>query len=157
MTNAAPASHPPEELTQVQSSRFGTLEIRSDHIITLTRPFLGFPESISFFLIPHSDNSPLMWLHSLDDPDLAFVVISNANLPFSYEPEIPTAITRELDPASQEDIELLLILTIPRGDTREITINLLGPIILNSSKRLARQLILDARQYDPCHPLFPTA
>jgi len=157
MDNAAPINPPEEELIKVRSSRFGTLEIKSDHVITMTRPFLGFPESTSFFLIPHSDNSPLMWIHSLDDPDLAFVVISHTNLPFSYLPEISTAITRELDTNRDEELELLLILTIPRGDTNEITVNLLGPIIINSEKKLARQLVLDAGQYNPCHPLFPQA
>ncbi len=144
-----------KELISVQTSRFGTLEVDPDKIITLTSPFLGFPESIRFILRAHAPDSPFMWLQSLDNQELAFVVISSALLPEKYNPKIPKQTINELAIRSDKEIDMLVLLTIPAGNPQEMTANLLGPLIINTTKRLAKQIVLDPKKYNPCLPLFP--
>ncbi|MCB2183512.1 MAG: flagellar assembly protein FliW [Desulfobulbaceae bacterium] len=144
-----------EKTIKVQTSRFGEIAVDKDRVITMTRSFLGFPESLHFFLRPHSPNSPFMWLQSLDNPKLAFVVVTAKLLAPHYIPEIPPQLTKELKIDSVEEQDLLLILTIPKDNPQEMTANLLGPVVVNSRKRLAVQVVLDPRKYDPCWPLFP--
>ncbi|MBU0680914.1 MAG: flagellar assembly protein FliW [Proteobacteria bacterium] len=140
-------------LAKIHTTRFGELEIQVDKIITMTTPFLGFPDSHRFIMRQNGGKSPFMWLQSLDDPDLAFVVIPAAALIPQYTPEIPASALKDLQTTSTKP-EILLILTIPPGKPLEMTANLLGPIVLNTDKRLACQVLLDPAVYDVRWPVF---
>lgn len=142
-----------QEIT-VSTSRFGELTIRPEKIITMTSPFLGFPDSRRFVLKPHGTESPFMWLQSMDDPHLAFVVTSAATLTPQYRPAIPALVRQELDAKEDDPLEILLILTIPPGDPLKMTANLLGPVVLNSQKRLAKQVVQDPKVFDHSWPVF---
>jgi flagellar assembly factor FliW len=139
---------------KAQTSRFGEIEVDPALIITMTSPFLGFPESTRFILRPGKEDSPFMWLQSLDDPELAFVIIQPHFLGLEYAPPIPEAVKEELKINTEKDQEILLILTIPEGKPQDMTANLLGPIIINSKDRLARQVVLDPNKYELCWPVF---
>ncbi|MFZ5771392.1 MAG: flagellar assembly protein FliW [Thermodesulfobacteriota bacterium] len=139
----------------VQTSRFGEITVDRERIISLLSPILGFPESTRFILKAHSPKSPFMWLQSLDNPQLAFVVLPAGLTGLDYRPEIPRQILKELLITSDSDRDILLILTIPKNKPQEMTANLLGPLVLNPGKRLAVQVVLDPQKYDPCWRLFP--
>lgn len=140
--------------TTVATSRFGDMPVDPDKIITMTAPLLGFPAAKQFVLRPHGQDSPFLWLQALNDPQLAFVVIPAAFLFPGYRPVIGENIRRELEAASEEELETLLILTIPAANPQQMTANLLGPLMVNSGKRLARQVLQDPAAYDSCWPVF---
>lgn len=142
-----------DEIT-VNTSRFGKITANSDLIVRMTSPFPGFPESNNFVILPHKKGSVFMWLQSLDNPGLAFVVVQAHHLRPDYSPPVPDLIKKELEVDPESPPEILLMLTIPPGRPREMTANLMGPVIINSRKKLARQLILDQGNYDPCWPVF---
>jgi flagellar assembly factor FliW len=140
----------------VSTSRFGQLSVNPEKIITMTSPFLGFPDSKRFIVKPHGEESPFLWLQSLDDPKLAFVTIQAALLIPQYQPEISSLTRQELQGAPEQALEILLILTVPRDNPDGMTANLLGPVALNSQTRLAKQVLQDPRRYDACWPVFTT-
>lgn len=142
------------EKVKVKTSRFGEIEVDIDRTISATSPFPGFPESNRFILLPNKPDSPFMWLQSLDDPYLAFVIIQANFLEIDYAPPVPKGVQEELHIETEKDQEILLILTIPQGKPQEMTANLLGPVIINTKERLARQIVLDPNQYDLCWPVF---
>jgi flagellar assembly factor FliW len=154
MTTSATESHPAAML-KAASSRFGEIEVAADKILTMTSAVPGFPDSRRFVLWPQKPDSPLMWLHSLDEPDLAFVVMQPAALIAGYQPPVPAPVRDELRWSPGEELEVLVILTIPHGRPREMTANLLGPIILNVTARLGKQIVLDPATYDSRWPVFP--
>jgi len=137
----------------IQTSRFGEITIDRDKIITMAVPFLGFPDDRQFVLVPHGEKSPFWWLQSVSNKDLAFVVIQPAVLSPDYKPEIPQQYLKELRVEDANDLELLIILTIPPGRPEEMTANLLGPVALNAAEKIARQLLLDPNRYSPCWPV----
>jgi len=145
--------HPMSDMTTIETSRFGRLTIDSGKIITMVSPFLGFPDDTRFVLVPHGEASPFWWLQSVDSPRLAFVVIRPGLIKPDYSPAVPRQYLRELRAASQADLELLVILTIPQGRPAEMTANLLGPVALNATAKLARQVLLDPNTYSPCWPV----
>ena len=147
-------AHDMNESFQVETSRFGVLEVEPDRIITLTKPLLGFPDSRRFILRPHSQDSPFLWLQSLDDGNLAFVVIQASTLLSEYKPVLPAPCREELQLNGSRPHDLLLLLTIPAGKPEEMTANLLGPLVVNPAARLASQVLLDPAVYDPCWPVF---
>ena len=144
----------PDGSIKAQTSRFGEIEVNPDLIITMTKAFLGFPDSTRFILRPGKKESPFMWLQSLDDPELAFVTIPPQALGLEYAPPIPASIRQELKIEAEKNPDMLLILTIPEGKPEDMTANLLGPIVINSHERLARQVVLDPNKYDLCWPVF---
>ncbi|NOX26147.1 MAG: flagellar assembly protein FliW [Deltaproteobacteria bacterium] len=137
----------------ISTSRFGAVEINDAKIINMTAPFLGFPDDREFILLPHAPNSPFWWLQAVNSPELAFVVIQPTLLDDSYRPKIGGNICRELQISKDEDLEILVILTIPKGRPEQMTANLLGPVVINISKKLARQVLLDPSYYSPCQPV----
>lgn len=149
MDNAAAEKLEKNKVT-FATSRFGEITVEQDKVITMTTPFLGFPESKRFVLRPHGPESPFMWFQSLDNAKLAFVIIQSAILDPDYQPEIPSHIQEELEISTQNDLEFLLILTIPKENPQEMTANLLGPLMINAQKRLAKQVLLDPLKYNPC-------
>lgn len=149
-------SLPPEgkKMLTVSSSRFGEIQADPDKIITMTSPFLGFPDSKRFMLIPHGEDTPFMWLQSLDDPQLAFVVIPALILVPEYNPVIPAQARQELNTGPEDELNILLLLTIPHNNPQKMTANLLGPLMINPEQRLAKQIILDPNKWDPRWPVF---
>lgn len=135
---------------EVETSRFGQVRVERDKIITMLSPFLGFPASKQFFLKTHGEDSPFMWLQSIDDPQLAFVVVQPGLFLGDYAPTLQPFVLDELQVVKENDSEILVILTIPAGKPREMTANLLGPVVFNVDKRLAKQVLLDPNRYDPC-------
>ena len=143
-----------QDMLTVSTSRFGELTVSPDKVIRMTSPFLGFPDSKNFMLKPHGEESPFMWLQSLEDPDLAFVVIQAAVIVPEYKPNIPNYVKQELKAGIDDQLEILLILTVPKNDLKKITANLLGPLVINPNQRLAKQVLQDPTNHDACWPIF---
>jgi len=153
MSNTASVINKSAKYRTISSSRFGDIEIDEDKIITMTSPFLGFANDSQFILLPHAPKSPFWWLQAVNNPKLAFVVIQPALLDTPYKPEINSQVRQELQINTEQDLEILVMLTIPNGHPELMTANLLGPVVLNTSKKLAKQVLLDPTRYNPCWPV----
>ncbi len=153
MKNAAELQTNSNMTKIIHTSRFGDIEVDENKLITMTSPLLGFPEDRLFALLPHSSNAPFFWLQSTDTPELAFLVISPELVHPDFRPEINPTVRKELNIPGEVDLEFMVILTIPHGKPQEMTANLLGPVVYNAEKRLAKQVVLDPKIYDPCWPV----
>ena len=140
---------------EINTTRFGTIEIEEEKIINMSRGILGFPEDKRYVLIPHREGSPFHWLQSVDTPGLAFVVASPGRFFQDYVFDISDEVEKDLEIESPEEVDCLVIITIPRENPKKPTANLLGPIVINVKKRLARQVVLDPNVYPVECPLIP--
>jgi len=138
---------------KVITSRFGVVEIDDDRIIEMPDGMIGFAER-RFILLSPDNNGRFFWFQSVDNPDLAFVVTD----PTEYVPGYAVTLTPdeyerlELDPESA-DVIFLAVTNISHG-SRNITINLQGPIVVNPVKMMAKQIVLENGKYGIRHPLF---
>ncbi len=135
---------------KVETTRFGTIEIDEGKVLNFVKGILGFPKDLRYALLPHKENSPFFWLQSLDSPDLAFVVINPSLIVSDYSFELPEEAERELRLEEGDKAEALVIVTFrnrQNGDARSMSANLLGPVVINVDKRLARQVVLDPNKY----------
>ena len=66
----------------VKTTRFGLWDI--DNVITLPNGVYGFPELTKWTLIHHDDKSPFRWLQSIDDGQIAFVIIDSSYLAYCH-------------------------------------------------------------------------
>ncbi len=140
---------------EIKTTRFGTIEIEEDKIIHFTQGILGFPKERSYVLFPHKDSKIFFWLQSIERPELAFVCIDPFLIRPDYEFVIPDRVEKELDIKEPSDVNIITLVTIPnRSDKEEIiTVNLLGPIVVNARTRLARQIVLDPNKYQVNYPI----
>ncbi len=139
---------------RIDTTRFGTIDVEPDKIITFPQGILGFPESKRFILFPHGSESLFWWLQSLDDGDLAFVTISpSAVCVEDYSFKISDDVQEMLKIEGPEQVEVLLLVTISGKPQQSVTVNLLGPIVINVETRLGAQLILDPVKYPVKYPI----
>jgi len=137
----------------IQTLRFGKIDVQEDKVITFPRGILGFAKNKRYVLFPHSENSPFFWLQSVEDGDLAFVVMNPQLVKADYRVDVDENVLKELDALQAENLEVVCIVTIPKTDPRRMTINLLGPIIINAQNRCAVQIICDKQSYSHRHPV----
>jgi len=138
---------------KVQSSRFGTLTVDGDKIMSFPKGIPGFEDSRRFFLLDHPGSAKVKWLHSADDPGLALVVASPFELFVSYEPEVPDGVAEALGAEGPEDMLVLTVLSVHAGNPPKVTANLLAPIVVCSATMRGMQVVMEAGKYGVRHEM----
>jgi len=137
----------------INSNRFGKLEILDDKIIKMQKPILGFEGLNSYSLIEQDEFLPFMWLQSLDDPAIAFIVVNPVLFFSDYRIKIHSKEVADLGVNSPDNVETYVIVTIPENP-KEMSVNLQGPILINTENNMAKQLVLVNSEYQVHHPMF---
>ena len=76
------------------------------------------------------------------------------NEAIEYSFELPEEAEARLNVKTAEELMVLTIAKVPNNKPRETTVNLLGPIILNTTNQNAGQVILSGSGFDTNYPLF---
>lgn len=137
----------------------GEVEINPKNIITFPQGIPSFEEEKEFVLLPFSEppSSPFYILQSVHTEGLAFVVMTPFVFYPEYEVKIPDNVVEQLEIEKEEDVALFTIITL-RETLEKSTVNLRGPIVINSAKQLGKQIVLNDSNYETRHPLkVPTA
>ncbi len=135
----------------VESRYFGSLECAEDKIIAFEHGLIAFEHAKRYIMIENQDpENPLWWLQAVDDPELAFVVINPFIFKTDYEFELSPEDVEELAIEKQEDVVVLVIAVVPE-DVRNMTANLLAPVIFNARLKKGKQIVLQDKQYSTKH------
>jgi len=139
---------------QVRSTRFGTFEVDDSRTLVFAQGLLGFPNS-SQYVVVEVEETPYVWLQSVDEEDVAFLATSPFIFFPGYDLELGDEEQKAIEVEDPGQVEVLALLTIHRaGEQPEsITANLLGPIVVNTESRRALQLVLDNPDYTTRVPL----
>ena len=139
---------------KIQTTNFGEIEILEENIINFPSGLLAFEDQKDFTIVDNEDEeNPFMWLQSLNNPDLAFVIINPFVFKSDYDFNISESTVEKLKIKSQKDLSIYTIVVIPE-DIKEMTANLSGPIIINNKERLGKQIIVDNNDYTTKYKLF---
>lgn len=134
----------------VQTTRFGTVEVDAERVITFETGLLGFASFTRYVLLQPDDDAVFFWLQSCDDPALAFVVTDPALWVADFEATIRREQMDELTLDKLEDAQVFVI--VNRYD-RSLTANLQGPLVVNAINRRATQLVLADRRWTTRHEI----
>ncbi|MBW1672327.1 MAG: flagellar assembly protein FliW [Deltaproteobacteria bacterium] len=140
---------------KIKTTRFGIITIEEEKIITMLFGMLGFPDVKRFVILQHKDNSPFFWYQSVDDPMLAFVIMS----PFLFKPDYNVDVENVLKEMSwneeekRNNLELYVVVNIPKGAPDKMTANLIGPILINNKIHQAVQMVISDSPYTHKFPL----
>jgi flagellar assembly factor FliW len=125
---------------------------RDENVIRMPLGLLGLEQFKRFSLLANPAEDPFLWLKVLDDPKLAFLVMSPLVVLPTYQPEIAGEDEAFLDLKDSQDTLILTIVTV--CGAQQATVNLKGPIVLNRRTLVAKQVIpLNAPDYSVAYPL----
>lgn len=137
----------------IKSQRFGELEVPENKIITMVKPVLGFEHLKQFCLIELEEMRPFVCLQAIEDPATTFIVVNPMIFCADYKIEVNPKEIADLEITNLEAIETYVVATIP-DNPAEVSINLQGPILINTENRLGRQLVLVNSKYNVTHRLL---
>jgi len=138
-------------MLQIETTRFGRLEVDDERIITFGRGLLGFPDHTRYALIQTGSENYFFWLQCVDEPSLAFVVTDPSIFFKDYQVAIKSETQADLDLA---DLGMAQVFVICNKVGDWLTGNLLGPIIVNAQTRVAQQIVLTEKKWSTRHPLL---
>ncbi|BBA71441.1 flagellar assembly protein FliW [Geobacter sulfurreducens] len=139
----------------VTTTRFGEIAVEEAKIITLPDGMLGFSEK-RFVLLTPQNITPFCWLQSVENPELAFVVVDTKECAPDYAVKLTAEESEKLCVNDGDEVVLLAVVTMA-ADPFDITVNLQGPIALNPKRMLAKQIVLEGSRYVTKHPFFDQA
>ncbi|MBU8849086.1 MAG: flagellar assembly protein FliW [Desulfobacterales bacterium] len=137
---------------KISTTRFGDIDIDESGVIHMKEGLLGFEHLKKYKLFIQDEKIPFWWLQSVEDGSIAFVVINSLGVKPDYEPVISEAEVKLLEIESLEDTVLLSVVTI-RYNPLKVTANLRAPIVVNTKKMLAKQLVLVDSDYPVQYPV----
>ena len=134
--------------------RFGEIDIDENRIFEFVLPIIGFDTLKKFVILEPGKETLFKWLQSVDDPTLAFPIISVSTLNIDYSIDLPDNVVDMLEVTSVESLLVMNITSIPQDDPKGTTINLLAPLIFNVDTQKAGQIVLSSSGYDISYPMF---
>jgi flagellar assembly factor FliW len=103
---------------------------------------IGFPDARKIELIFNPEELPFMWLRSVEDRGLNFVVVEPQGIVADYAIELTDDDAERLELQNAEDALVLNIVTVRPDDAGGATINLIGPIVINRRTLVGRQVVI---------------
>ncbi|WP_077369563.1 flagellar assembly protein FliW [Anaerosalibacter sp. Marseille-P3206] len=141
---------------KLHTSSFGEIEINEEGILTFPEGIPGFEDLKKYIIINNPDEeNPFHWLQSVDNGDLAFVIINPFFIKPDYDIVIPQSALEKLKIKDESDVVLYSIVVVPEK-IEDMTVNLTGPIVINIKEKLAKQVILEDKRYTTKHYIFKT-
>lgn len=137
-------------MIKLHTSRFGDFEVEASSVITIIGGIIGFPGLTKFVMLDY--NPPFSWLQSIENADLAFVVVNGAEFGENYRFPLPIG-DRDLDLKEEDDYAIITLVSV-RPDPSQTTVNLKAPVVVNLRNRVGRQVVLDDTKFPMRFPLW---
>jgi len=118
----------------------GELEIDEKDIVTFAGPIFGFEQYRRFvFLYQKEIVENFIWLQSVDEPELCFILVQPDLITDHYQPELP----REAQDLLGDGDYMCWLMVCLREPFQDSTVNLRSPIVVNPKERKAAQFVLE--------------
>lgn len=124
---------------QVDTSRFGTIQIEEKELITFPWGIPGF-ENLKGFVLLEYKNGPFEWLQSVEEPGVAFVVCPPDFLGLVYS--TPDAKKKLIGLERDDDLVILNIVSFNR-DKKAIHFHVKSPLLFNVASRVGYQWTME--------------
>jgi len=136
---------------KVATKAYGIIDIDERQRITFPQGLLGF-ESLKDYVLLDAERQPFFWLQSLDNEQVAFVLIN----PFIFRPDYEADIdNEELKTIGISDPGMALIFSIVTiSEASPMTANLQGPLVINRDTRCGLQAVLTDPRWKTKHDII---
>lgn len=131
----------------------GIREYKEEDVITFKKGLPGFENLKKFIMFPAEENEVFNILHSVEDEEIGFVVVSPFHVTHDYEFELDDETMKELHVKDSSDVTVVNTVTV-NSDISKITVNMRAPIVINIKSKYGEQIILNNEKYLIKQPLF---
>ncbi len=125
---------------QVDTSRFGRIEVGEKEVITFPWGIPGFELLKNYVLLEYRDG-PFEWLQSVEEPSVAFVVCPPDFIGLEYT--APESKTKLIELENRDDLVVLNIVSFDR-EKRAIRFHVKSPVLFNVATRIGYQWTMEA-------------
>ena len=134
---------------------FGEVNIDDSKIINFPNGIIGFPDLKRFTLLfdEEQGTGTIKWLQSIDEPDFAMPVMDPLVVCPDYKPDIDKGKIEDIGELDDEEILILVTVTVPH-DLQKMSVNLMGPFIINVKEMKAAQCIVENEDYPVKFPIY---
>ena len=137
---------------KVDTKAFGLVELDEKQKVKIPLGLFGFEDYTEYVLLD-AEHEPFFWLQSIDEKEIAFVIINPFLFRKDYEANVTNEELAEIGIKSAENALVFVIVTIPQ-DGGNMTANLQGPIIINKESMTAMQAILPDPKWKTKHDII---
>ena len=137
--------------------RFGPLDYEDSSVLIFPFGLPGFDQETRFGLVEQPELAPLVFLQSLQSPELCFLAVPAHAIDADYGLKITEEDLERLDldtsrqPEPGREVLCLALLCAPENGL--LTANLLAPIVVNLASRVAIQAVRSDSRYSHQHPI----
>jgi flagellar assembly factor FliW len=119
---------------------FGEREIPDSKVVIFKQPIFGFDNYTRFTMIFDEEiGEQIVWLQSLEEPSLCFLLFDPSSFNDFYKPEITEADEKLLGTGEYACWTVLSV----KEDFNDSTVNLKSPVVINTASGVAAQIILE--------------
>ncbi|MDT3428012.1 flagellar assembly factor FliW [Paenibacillus forsythiae] len=126
------------------------IEVSEDQVFVFNKGIPGFEDFKQFTIYNHDEH--FSFLQSVDDDQLAFIIINPFLFFANYEFELNPLDMEELLIKDENEIAVRSIVTW--GSDTEVTANLMAPLVFNVKQNLGKQVVLNKTVYTTKHLLL---
>ena len=140
----------------IKTKIFGDVEISDEKIITFEDGIIVFPDLKHFTLIHDEEkgtDAGIRYFQSIEEPGFAMPVMNPLMVCETYDPQVSEELLASLGELKDENIVVLVTVTVPT-DLTKMTVNLQGPIIINSDEKKGAQIIVEGSDYPVRFPIY---
>jgi flagellar assembly factor FliW len=139
---------------EIISLVLGKIEVEEEAVVQFPEGLYGL-ESIRAYVLVQPDTSlPFAYLQAKDDPGICLLVAD----PFVFHPSFDFNLSAQdvkaLGDPVRTDLQIWVTVTTEE-EMDDSTMNLLAPIVINMTNKLARQVVLHDTGYQSRAPMFP--
>ncbi|MDD4088788.1 MAG: flagellar assembly protein FliW [Tissierellia bacterium] len=124
----------------IETRDFGEISISEEDTISFISGIYGFDDYKKYIILKDSPEDDIMFLQSLDNMELSFVLIDPYAVFIDYNPTLNEDDLYELNSTGTE--LKFLVIAIIKENIKESVVNLKSPIAINPKNRTAKQVIL---------------
>ncbi|WP_428593529.1 flagellar assembly protein FliW [Pseudodesulfovibrio sp.] len=122
-------------------TRLGERTINSDAILYFPRGLVGLEDKREFTLLPvREGDSPFLLLQCITDPGLGLLVADPYSFIDDYDVKIENPDRKVLKVENIRQLAILVTVTIPPDRPEDTTLNLQGPIVINTETKIGLQI-----------------
>ena len=134
----------------IETRQLGFVKVGEADIIRFPHGIYGFEKARRFVLLGDKKEAqnPFLWLQSVDGREPCFAVIDPRAFFGRYDPPLTREDRLAIGLDDEKFLRYVVLATVPR-DVRRLSFNLKCPVIVNSQRNIAMQVILD----DPAYPI----
>jgi len=129
----------------MQATRFGPLDIDDEQIWTCAAPMPGFEDLHRFALLHVADQGPFLWLQSLEEPLISFLLVEGRHFALDYTGRPPFL-------QAEGSCVTLVMVILPRQPDEGLQANALAPLCFQPESRQFGQWIVDTQQSGTATP-----